>query len=375
MVKEKVRILSFHPFSLYSNGGGSRILRRLYEGHENEIICMVLQENIEPVKKGETQQVVIKQFPLHRSWYKWYLRKITFWLRNKGLRFQTIRKIRAAEKNIDYDIIHVVNHGLFSAALFPQIVSQKKEVWASFHDYFSACGGTFRDAEELWKLADRRFVISYELGITYSKLFGSFKYEIVTDGLYKHEISPPLISAGSPDVLRIYFAGLLHLDYLPLIKVLADALDLLASEGYKIQLLLRGTQKVNFLNDRKFKVIYKPVSLDSDELKSELDNATILYLPIKFTDTYFYLYSLSTKMVGYLGGGGAILYHGPVGSAAYNLLHNNECTASCTTLKVEDMLAALDDTVKNCSVYSANAKKLAHENFLLSTFQRKFWQN
>ena len=47
-----MKILSFHLFSLYSNGGGSRILRRLYQGRESQVISFVVNDGRETVKSG-----------------------------------------------------------------------------------------------------------------------------------------------------------------------------------------------------------------------------------------------------------------------------------------------------------------------------------
>ncbi len=371
---EKVKVLSYHPFSLYSTGGGSRILRRFYEGHEAEVTCLVLQESIASIKNGAIEQVVVSQFPLHRSWYRSRLRPITMWLRNIAFKPLTIKKIKAAENKIDYDIIHVVDHGALSSVLSDQIVKKNKELWASFHDYFSTSGSTFDNAKRLWSIATRRFVISEEMGVKYCELFGKATFEIFTDGVYKHEISRPLKPLEKNEVNSVYFAGLLHLDYLPLFRVLADSLDLLISEGYKIELILRGTQKVSFLNNRSFKTIYKPVSLNVDELKAELDTASILYLPIKFTDPLFHLYSLSTKMVGYLGAAGTILYHGPNDSAAAKVLINGNAAICCYTFEKNDLCKRIRDLIKSSKEVSVNAKVLAEEKFDLMKMKDLFWK-
>src|SRR5690606_34277474 len=103
-------------------------------------------------------------------------------------------------------------------------------------------------------------------------------------------------------------------------EAFANALDKLSDTNMKFRLVLRGTQKLSFLKDRMFTVEYRQTFVSDDEIKSEIDRADILYLPIKFNSPNFYLYSLSTKMIGYLGASGAIFYHGPSDSAANKLL-------------------------------------------------------
>jgi hypothetical protein len=40
-----LKLLTYQPFSLYSNGGGNRILRRLFKGREADVISLVIEEN------------------------------------------------------------------------------------------------------------------------------------------------------------------------------------------------------------------------------------------------------------------------------------------------------------------------------------------
>jgi hypothetical protein len=216
-------------------------------------------------------------------------------------------------------------------------------------------------------------MISRELGNEYQRVFGDKPFEVITDGVATEEISQPEPVAGKSPV-TIYFAGLLHIDYLPLFNVLADSLEVLAWQAIPVKLILRGTSSVGFLNNRSFEVEYKQGFVTDEEVKKELDAADILYLPIKFNLPAFYLYSLSTKMVSYLGGCGTILYHGPKDSAACNFLRSNQGAICCTTLEVNDLANAVKECLQTDATFSANAKKMAFDHFLLSTLQNRFWQ-
>jgi hypothetical protein len=174
-------------------------------------------------------------------------------------------------------------------------------------------------------------------------------------------------------MITIYFAGLLHIDYYPLFEILADALDLISKKGFKFRLILRGAQNIDFLNNRAFEVDYRSDFVTDKEIKQELDSASILYLPIKFSEPDFYLYSLSTKMIGYLGASGSILYHGPLNSAACKLLNNSKSAACCGALNVNEVVELILSML-NEDEYSINAKKLARENFNLKNIQNQFWQ-
>jgi len=248
----------------------------------------------------------------------------------------------------------------------------KKPIWVSFHDHFSTTGSSFNDAKKLWNRADRRLVISRELGDEYQKLFDSKDFEIITDGVSEEEISAPHAVVESPIV--IYFTGLLHIEYMPLFLVLANALDLLSEQGLSFNLILRGTQDVHFLNNRSFKTEYRYDFISDDEVKRELDRASILYLPIKFVIPDFYLYSLSTKMVSYLGGSGAILYHGPSDSAACHLLQTTKAAVCSSSLNKEELAATILTLATTKNNISSNAKRLAQTQFDLTSIQKRFWQ-
>jgi hypothetical protein len=159
-----------------------------------------------------------------------------------------------------------------------------------------------------------------------------------------------------------------------LFKILADALDLLSKKGLSFKLVFRGTQQLPFLKDRLFKTTYLPVTLDNDVLKKDLNAASILYLPIKFVDPDFYRYSLSTKMVSYLGAPGSILYHGPHDSAAGRLLRETHSAINCTSLDVSDMVTCLLHLINEKNTISSHAKELVRNRFSLECIQKRFWQ-
>lgn len=365
-----MKLLSYQPFSLNAHGGGSRILRRLYEGHENEIISLVVESSKTKPSISNIKEIIVSATPLMKDWHRWKVRNIAAWVRHKLFLSTTTNKVKKAAGNTTFDVIHVVDHGVFPTAL-NNFNNSKKEMWVSFHDHFSTTGGSFQNTSELWNMAIRRFVISAEIGVEYQRLFGTKNYEIITDGLYETNIAEP--SKSNNLALKIYFAGLLHIDYYPLFFTLADALDQLNKQGYSFELILRGTQELSFLKKRSFKTVYKPFSLNESELKNELDNADFLYLPIKFSIPEFYLYSLSTKMVGYLGASGSILYHGPEDSAAGKLLKENDAAVCCTSLETEKMVISLLDLIKRKNDISLQAKKLARNQFNLLKIQKQFW--
>ncbi len=367
-----MKILSYQSFSLYANGGGNRILRRLYQGHEHDVVSLAIEAGYYKSITGAIEEKIIPASPRRRPWMKWRSRDIATWIREKPLKQYTMNRIRQEFRAIDCDVVHIMSCGPWSTALCNEEVLDGRELWISAHDHFSTTQCPFKDASLLWNRADRRLVISPELGNEYQHLFGHLPYELVTDGVLENEISAPADALHEPFI--IYFAGLLHIEYIPLFRVLADALDLLTKKGLSFNLVFRGTQQLPFLKDRSFKTTYLPVSLDNVVLKKDLDAASILYLPIKFVDPDFYRFSLSTKMVGYLGAPGSILYHGPHDSAAGRLLRETRSAISCNSLEAAEMVTSILYLINEKNSISSNAKELVRNRFSLEGIQKRFWQ-
>lgn len=369
------KILSFQPFSLYQNGGGSRILRRLYEGKEDDITSLAVLDHDFKTESVENlyKEYIVYHSPIQRQWMRWYLRSGVHWFRNQFGKEQTIKNIKKVAIMQPYDILHVVDHGPFSSVLCDKSILHEKKLWTSFHDHFSTNSSSYEQTEKLWGESQRRLVISKELGDEYNRIFGIQSYEIVTDGVKKIELSKPKYRYGSDGPLLFYFAGLMHIDYLPLLKSFVEGLQRLFLKGVQMKLILRGTQDIDFLKDLSFPVEVRPHIIDSDLLKRELDEVDFLYLPIKFSQPNFYKFSMSTKMVGYLGARGSILYHGPKDSAASALLSNSDSAVCCTSLVDEDVDRALDLLLRSQIIISQNAKTLAVEKFDYQAMKSQFW--
>ena len=366
----KIKILTFQYNSVYQHGGAGRVLRRLFEGREEQVTSLYLQTGTAAARTGLIREVAVPVFPLQRTWMRWRLRNLAIWLRESFFKDATIKNITKAAAALEFDVIHAVNHGPFSTALCDPAFAGKP-LWVSFHDHFSTCS-SFEDTKLLWDKSARRLTISKEMGVEYQHLFGQKDFEVITDGVSAAEVSEPATAFHKP--LVIYFAGLLHLDYLELFRTLADALDRVAQQGTQVKLMMRGTQRLDFLQDRSFEVDYRQDFVSDAAIKQELDAADILYLPIKFNLPDFYLYSLSTKMVSYLGGAGTILYHGPANSAACNLLTAYNAASCATSLESEALKENILQILQGTHNYAANAKVLAQKEFDLTLLQNRFWQ-
>ncbi len=112
------------------------------------------------------------------------------------------------------------------------------------------------------------------------------------------------------------------------------------------------------------------------QVEKDMDEADLLYMPMPFGSEHenFARYSVSTKMVTYIGSGLPIFYHGPATSAAYAILSRNNAALFGNTLEPDDVASALtnvtsqppDDLVRN-------AQALAQREFMLADQTRRFW--
>jgi len=115
---------------------------------------------------------------------------------------------------------------------------------------------------------------------------------------------------------------------------------------------------------------------DANVVEDDLLSADLLYQPLPFEARAlnFGRFSMSTKMVTYLGSGLPILYHGPRDAAASNLLAANGAAITCSTMDAESIAAQVTEGMANREEIVKNALALARDRFMLADQQRRFWQ-
>jgi len=368
----RCKLLTSQPFSVNSSGGGARILRRILEPAADQTISLVANYFSGPLPEGPLIEQGVFINPLMRSWHRSVLRPFFSFFRQNFFHLLNSRKILNVAKRIDCDIVHLVAHGSLTGALLDEEFLTKRSLWVSFHDHFASVS-SFKDIEQLWKRADRRFVISTAMGEHYDEIFGRRDWKVVTDGIEEADLATPKNFEIS--LQTIYFCGSLHLDYYQLFEVLADALDELQKKGIPLKLVFRGGHPIKPLNKRNFEIEYRPHTLSDSELKNDLEEADILYFPMKFSDPHFFKYSMSTKMIGYLAASGAILYHGPLDSAAARLLSESDAAMLVESLNHFDLVEKIPLLKMTGPEFSKNAKHLARSHFSLSENRSRFWRS
>ena len=373
------KILFVQPFSLgASGGGGGRILRALLEHAPmpwHSVCCSPRKPRKWP---NETH------LPTRPSWGKVETSRLAKFPKMTmsifARRFR--RRLKSLCQQSNARAIHTVPH---SGLDFVHAHTVARELalpfFISLHDDLA-----YTTARELrpsvrepamrkaWLNADARFVISDALGQEYSRRYGAREYQVVTDGVK----ALPSVRRGSPSQrLRVYFMGLFHLTYEPNLRALLEALVLFEREhpGATFEV----TCRCEYIRPHVWKDL-KPVRVlpfaDEAQIARDMQDADLLYMPMPFGQKHenFTRYSVSTKMVTYVGSGVPIIYHGPSASAAFELLQRNKAAIFLTTLdpkEIARLLAQVTDTVRDNVV--GNALALAGREFMIADQTRKFW--
>jgi glycosyltransferase involved in cell wall biosynthesis len=295
-------------------------------------------------------------------------------------RFRRRLKRFCQEKNVR--AIHTVPH---SGVDFAQAEAVARELslpfFISLHDdlaYTAAAEVNSAVLElamrEAWLEANARFVISEALGREYSRRYGERDYRVVTDGLTEVQAYREKADVRT---LRIYFMGLFHLDYEANLHAFLEALNILEREspGVTTSMVCR----CEYIRPHVWKGI-KQISIlpfsNEIQIQRDMQSADLLYMPMPFGPEHenFARYSVSTKMVTYVGSGIPIVYHGPQVSAAFDLLHRNSAAIFLNTLDPLEIARSLEQlTPARCAEVATNAGSLARREFMLADQTREFW--
>lgn len=372
------KILFIQPFSLgFAGGGGARILRALLAKSSlpwHSVCCSPQRPRPWPNES---------HLPSRPSWGKIersrfaMLPKMTMSIFAEGFR----RRLKSFCANECALAIHAIPH---SGIDFAHARSIARELgipfFISVHDdlaYTAAHEGpaaihqsAMRDA---WLDADARFVISDALGREYARRFGNRDYQVVTDGLTSLN-SPRPVSAS--ETLRIYFMGLFHLGYEQTFRAFLEGLTLFERQHRNVTTTV--TCRCEHIRPHVWKDI-KAVKIlpysDEAQIQRDMQDADLLYMPMPFGEEHenFARYSVSTKMVTYIGSGLPIFYHGPTTSAAFELLNQHQAAIVSTSLDPREIAKSFETDRSTRERIVGNALALARTEFMLSDQAQKFW--
>jgi hypothetical protein len=284
----------------------------------------------------------------------------------------------ASEHNVE--AVHSVAHGTDFMAAFELARSHGLPFVLTLHDHpdYAAGGGitsklVLRKLAAPWRNAALRYVISDELADEMANRYGRRPYVVVTDGL----------SAVSPVLSRpvgrrhVYFMGSLHVSYrenlLALVKGLALYRD---RQGGSVSLTVRGGggPALEGTSTMGVPIYVLPWGSQAD-VELDMRAADLLYVPMPFGRQYesFVRYSLSTKLVTFMGSGLPILYHGPQEAVAARLLKRHRAAISAYSMDPATLAASLMFSDATGRGVTSAAGKLAAECFALDDQRERFW--
>jgi hypothetical protein len=377
------RVVLVQPFSLrWTGGGGARILRSMLQ--DQPLACRSLNTTVHrgPAADWIDERHVPPRITLVPS----LLERSRLALIGQCVEVVSRpgfgRRLRQEIDAWKPDVIHALVHGPSDFHVAWRAARRRGcRFVVSMHDdirYTLALKHPLRDetlrmAGEVWRDADHRFVISEELAREYGTRYGERPWEINTDGL---EEIPSQAAPIVPGRLRVYFMGLFHSDYRENLSALCGALAQLKKDlpETKIELIMRcgGFKKGT---DAAFPARMLPYA-DQAAVIADMADVDLLYLPLPVGARYepFTRFSLSTKMVSYLGSGVPILYHGPPGAAVAGLLEKHQAAFACHSLDEGDLVRALVSSLVagRRDEVVGRALELARTRFSLIDLRRKF---
>ena len=375
--------LFFQPFGVNDLGGGARILRSLLASPP--VRCLSIVTSVQPPQPTSKLEQIhvptrpnfgrVKQNPL--NWVPKALRPV--W------KMQHRRAVRRLVEQLLPAAIHVViQPGCDLVAITAVARSSGVPLAVSFHDHpdFYLEHGQFaeRDLEivaAMWRNARCRFVISPEMGKRLCQDFGTRDFEMATDGIEQFGTAKELDS--KPEYV-VYFMGLFHGFYEENFKALLEALQQVGDQTRKNFIVRVRTNRFPEFGSNSRVRVEQLLPDDDAMVAQEIERADILYLPLPFSTAghSFARYSLSTKMISYLGSARPIIYHGPPTAAAANLLAKHEAAVCITTLCHQTAVAALAEllsTPEKSRYLAVRALTLAKAEFNLTEIRARFWRN
>jgi glycosyltransferase involved in cell wall biosynthesis len=366
-------------FGLRGPAGGPKLLRGLLEaGHPPVLSVTTGHEAAPPPLEAVELQMPLRPH-LGRIDRTRFHQK--FGILDGVFRSRFERKLRRVFLENQVEAIHVIPHGYNIVSAHR--VAQKLNIplLVSLHDdlEYSTLGHPLRrqildSMAEAWRSAACIFVISKAIGEEYNRRYGVRDYEVVTDGLKSVANGP---RAGRKRSLHIFFMGLFHPGYKANFRAMLDALKLFRRHhpDWDISVTSRSAYIVCPLEEDDVPVKVVQFTPDPADAEKDMANADLLYLPLPFEHFLkdFARFSMSTKMVSYLGSGVPIFYHGPAEAAAGQLLEEHQAATVCTTLDPEAMAGKLEEAVENRATTAEMALELARKQFMLRDQQERFW--
>lgn len=367
------------PYSLSAAGGGARILRSLVE--DAPLPFFSIYASPFPDDSPAPREVRIPRRPHFGYWPERLSRHCYNVLEYSTLLSQSRfeRDLTSTFQQRGVTAVHSIPQGIEYWYTYRVARQLGLPFYLTVHDDldYNLQGNPCKSMAiehlgEVWRSADLRYVISDAMGKEYNRRYGTRPYVRVTDGVTSIANVP---LPRPSDRFHIYFMGAIHLAYKANFYALVQALDRLKVlyPSLDVKLSIRGGLPFDLPSASI------PIQLlgwgSQADVEQDMTEADLLYFPLPFEAKYetFVRYSLSTKMVTYLGSGLPILYHGPEKSAAGDLLSSHEAGLLAPTTDPDALVDCLHSAVTNTNRYVQNALVLADSQFRIEEQRRRFW--
>jgi hypothetical protein len=371
-----VRILFVQPFGIGGPGGGPRILRSLIQAVPLDAMSVCTSPDPPPPTDIVEERHTRSRPGLGRLEHTRLAPSLT--ALDVAFQRRLARNLRRTAVEWGAQAVHSVAHSVDFWQAFRVSQELRLPYLLCVHDDLRyALRGSpvrrlaLRRLGEAWRAADARFVITDQLGTEYCERYGDRSFSVVTDGLQSIAERPP---EPSDSALHVYFMGAYHTAYRENFDALLAALARLRGEQpeREVTLTWRGGG-LPFEHESEVPTEVRGFGPEGAP-EREAGSADLLYLPLPFGRAHrdFVRFSLSTKLVTYLGTGRPILYHGPKEAAAARLLIEHDAAIVVDSPHPEDLVAALDRRLPQTRAIGANALTLARKEFSLSHVRDRF---
>ena len=371
-----MRVLFVQPFGVGGPGGGPRILRTLLRSVPLDALSVCTSPEAPPPTDVVEERHSASRPRLGRLEHTRLAPSLT--ALDVAYERRLARNLRGAAVAWRAQAVHSVAHAVdFWPALRVARELRLPYLLSVHDDLRYALRGSpvrrpaLRRLGEAWRAADARFVITDRLGTEYCERYGDRGFSVVTDGLESIAERPP---EPSDSTLHVYFMGAYHTAYRENFDALLAALARLRAgrPEREVSLTWRGGG-LPFEHESEVPTEVRGFGPE-DAPQREAAAADLLYLPLPFGRAHrdFVKFSLSTKLVTYLGTGRPILYHGPEEAAAARLLIQHDAAIVVNSPRPEDVAAALERGLPRADSIGANALALARTEFSLSDVRGRF---
>ena len=369
------------PFELHGPGGGARILRSLLKDAPCQVLSICTKpptpQNLDPeVEIHLPRRPFFGRIESTRLAKYLHINKLDLLL---GNRFKRRLKYVLRERNAT--AVHAIPHRMdfwyaFQVAQelgLPYYLNVHDDLTYNLQDTGFYLSRALDRLAYVWPRADGRIVISEPMGEEYCRRYGDFAYEVVTDGLSGDIPAAP--QSTTPGRLHVYFMGALHLTYHPNFQAMFEALERVQATRPSLDVAFSSRGSMLPEHDTPFPTHNLPFAPE-EEIQRDFERVDLLYLPLPFGEEYesFWRYSLSTKLITYLGSGVPILYHGPEEAAACRLLAEHDAALQVHSLNPEEIADTLLTSSASWKRVAHNGLELGRNRFRREDQRRRFWQ-